>query len=151
MATVTSSLTFDPNPRARAAIERSRVMVGRAPYLTPQGRREAMRALESLDRQLLMNRVSARNAAVAIELLNRAHPSIIFGLLRDEGFAAVFAPALRELGLRGLRSRLDEVSAGNMATPIPGPIGERRHRDDLASEKRVDADGNPLPPPPGYY
>ena len=99
----------------------------------------------------MMNRLSPKNAALAIELLNRAHPSIVFGLLRDEGFATVFAPALRELGLRGLRHRLDEVAAGDMAAPIPGPVGRRRHRDDLPPEQRVDAEGRPLPPPPGYY
>ena len=148
---MTSSLSYDPNPRARAAIERARILVGRAPYLSPQGRREASRALDALDRQLTMNRISPRNAATAIELLNRAHPSIIFGLLREEAFAAVFAPALRELGMRGLRHRLDEVPAGDMAVPIPGPIGERRHRDDLPAEQRVDSEGRPLPPPPGFY
>ena len=148
---MTSSLSYDPNPRARAAIERARILVGRAPYLSTQGRREASRALDALDRQLTMGRVNARNAATAIELLNRAHPSIIFALLREEAFAAVFAPALRELGIRGLRHRLDEVSAGDMAVPIPGPIGQRRHRDELPPEQRVDAEGRPLPPPPGYY
>ena len=147
---MTSSLSYDPNPQARAAIERARILVGRAPYLSTQGRHEANRALDALDRQLMMNRVNPRNAATAIELLNRAHPSIIFSLLREEAFAAVFAPALRELGIRGLRHRLDEVSAGDMAVPIPGPIGERRHRDDLPPEQRVDALGRPLPPPPGH-
>ena len=151
MALVTSSLSYDPNPRARAAIQRARILVGRAPYLSTQSRREANRALDTLDRQLTMGRMNTRNAAIAIELLNRAHPSIIFGLLREEAFAAVFAPALRELGLRGLRHRLDEVSAGDMAVPMPGPVGERRHRDDLPDEERVDAEGRPLPPPPGFY
>lgn len=148
---MTSSLTYDPNPRARSAIERARRLIGRAGYLTTQGRREASRALDALDRQLAINRISPRNSAAAIELLNRAHSSVLFDLLRDEAFSALFAPALRELGLRGLRSRLDEVDAGDMAMPIPGPVGGRRHRDELPSEERVDAAGNPLPPPPGAY
>jgi hypothetical protein len=38
-----------------------------------------------------------------------------------------------------------------MALPIPGPIDGRAHRDELAPEERLDADGNPLPPPPGFY
>jgi hypothetical protein len=38
-----------------------------------------------------------------------------------------------------------------MALPIPGPIGDRAHRDELLEEERVDAEGNPLPPPPGFY
>jgi hypothetical protein len=38
-----------------------------------------------------------------------------------------------------------------MALPISGPIDGREHRDDLPGDDRVDAEGNPLPPPPGYY
>ncbi|MFN2483472.1 MAG: hypothetical protein ABR509_00850 [Candidatus Limnocylindria bacterium] len=148
---MTYSLDYDPNPGARAAIEQARILVGRAPYLSTRGRREATRALDALDKQLSINRISPRSSALAIELLNRAHPSIAFGLLRNEGFSSVFAPALRELGLRGIRHRLDEVDAGQMASPIPGPIGGRRHRDELPPEQRLDADGRPLPPPPGYY
>ena len=98
-----------------------------------------------------MTRSNPRSAALALELLNRAHPSIFFGLLRNEGFSAVFAPALRELGLRSIRHRLDEVPSGAMAVPISGPVGGRRHRDDLPPEQRVDEQGNPLPPPPGFY
>ena len=151
MATVTYSLDYDPNPGARAAIEQARRLVGRAPYLSTRSRREASRALDALDKQLSINRISPRSSALAIELLNRAHPSIAFGLMRNEGFSAVFAPALRELGLRGIRNRLDEMDAGEMATPIPGPIGGRRHRDELPENERVDAEGRPLPPPPGFY
>lgn len=90
-------------------------------------------------------------AARGIELLNRAHSSLAFGLLRDASFVDRFGESLRHLGLRGLEHRLDEVPGSVMARPIPGPIGGRRHRDDLPAEQRVDAEGNPLPPPPGYY
>jgi hypothetical protein len=38
-----------------------------------------------------------------------------------------------------------------MVEPIPGPIGERRHRDELPPDERLDAEGRPLPPPPGFY
>ena len=84
-------------------------------------------------------------------MLNRAHSSLLFGLLRDQAFADRFAPALRRLGLRGISDRLDEVPQSVMALPIAGPIGDRDHRDNLPPEERVDAEGNPLPPPPGYY
>ena len=62
-----------------------------------------------------------------------------------------FAPALHRLGLRGITDRLDEVPSSVMAMPIAGPTGGRLHRDDLPADERVDADGRPLPPPPGYY
>jgi hypothetical protein len=62
-----------------------------------------------------------------------------------------FAPAIRRLGLRGIGDRLDEVPHSIMALPIAGPIDGREHRDDLPAEERVDAEGRPLPPPPGYY
>ncbi len=39
----------------------------------------------------------------------------------------------------------------DLAEPIPGPTGGRRHRDDLPAQERTDAVGRPLPPPPGYY
>lgn len=148
---VFQSSGMDPTPAAGDAIQRARLLVNRAPHLTDQSRREANRALDALQGQLLRNRVHPPSAAVALELLNRAHPSIMFGLLRDESFAEIFASALRELGLRGIRHRLDEVPAGAMAQPIPGPIGGRRHRDDLPETERLDGQGNPLPPPPGYY
>jgi hypothetical protein len=38
-----------------------------------------------------------------------------------------------------------------MALPVPGPLGDRDHRDELPADERLDAEGNPLPPPPGYY
>ncbi len=142
---------MDPRAAAGDAIQRARLSVNRAPYITPRSRREANRALDAFQRQLFTDRVHAKATAVALELLNRAHPSVMFGLLRDESFCEVFAPALRELGLRPIRHRLDEVPAGAMAQPIPGPIGGRRHRDELPEQERVDAQGNPLPPPPGYY
>jgi len=90
-------------------------------------------------------------AARGIELLIRANPSLAFGLLRDAAFVDRFGAALRHLGLRGIEQRLDEVTHSVMAEPIPGPTGGRRHRDELPPEERVDAEGNPLPPPAGYY
>jgi len=135
----------------RDAIYRTRILVNRTPHFSRQTRREANRALDILDNQLGLNQVNATDAARGLELLNRAHPSLTFALLRDQDFADRFAPALRRQGLRGIADRLDEVPSSVMALPIPGPIGEREHRDDLPTEQRLDADGNPLPPPPGYY
>jgi hypothetical protein len=109
------------------------------------------RALDLLERQLGLNRTSPAEASWAIQVLMRAHASIAFGLLRDVDFADRFAPALRHLGLRGIGDRLDEVPGSIMARPIPGPTGARRHRDELPAPERIDAEGEPLPPPPGYY
>ncbi|MGH2445647.1 MAG: hypothetical protein ACRDGD_06355 [Candidatus Limnocylindria bacterium] len=142
---------LDRDARVREAIYRSRVLINRTPHFSRQTRKEANRALEALNEQLGLNQVNAATAARAIELLNRAHPSISFGLLRDSDFTDRFAPALRRLGLRGIQDRLDEVPSSVMALPIPGPIGEREHRDELPADERLDAEGNPLPPPPGYY
>jgi len=135
----------------RDAIYRTRILVNRTPHFSSQTRREANRALDILDNQLGLNQVNATDAARGLELLNRAHPSLAFGLLRNQDFADRFAPALRRQGLRGIADRLDEVPSSVMALPIPGPIGDREHRDDLPGEQRLDADGNPLPPPPGFY
>ena len=135
----------------RDALRRTRVLVNRTPHFSKSTRKEANRALDVLENQLGLNQVSAPEAARAIELLNRAHSSLLFGLLSNTDFADRFAPALRRLGLRSITDRLDEVPHSVMALPIPGPIGGRRHRDDLDPEERVDADGNPLPPPPGFY
>ena len=60
-----------------------------------------------------------------------------------------FGAALRQLGLRGIEQRLDEVPGSVMAQPIPGPTSGRSHRDELPAEERFDAEGRPLPPPPG--
>lgn len=127
------------------------MLVNRTPHFANATRREANRALDALENQLGLNQVNAADASRAIELLNRAHSSLLFGLLRNEDFADRFAPALRRLGLRGITDRLDEVTQSVMALPIPGPIGDREHRDNLPPEERVDPEGNPLPPPPGYY
>ena len=116
-----------------------------------QTRREANGALDTLARQLGRNQVSLGDSVAAVERLMRAHASLAFGLLRDPDFAERFAPALRQLGLRGITQRLDEVTHSIMAEPIPGPTGGRRHRDDLPPDERLDADGKPLPPPPGFY
>jgi hypothetical protein len=137
--------------RVRDEIYRTRVLVNRTPHFSRQTRREANRALDILEGQLGLNQVNAADAARGLELLNRAHSSLTFGLLRNQEFADRFAPALRRLGLRGIADRLDEVPSSVMALPIHGPIGEREHRDDLPAEERFDAEGRPLPPPPGFY
>jgi len=142
---------LDRDSRVRDAIYRTRVLVNRTPHFSKQTRREANRALDILEGQLGLNQVSAADAARGLELLNRAHSSLTFGLLRSQDFADRFAPALRRLGLRGIADRLDEVPSSVMALPIPGPLGEREHRDDLPPDERLDAEGRPLPPPPGFY
>lgn len=141
---------MDRDEQVRAMLFQARVLVNRTPHLSPSTRKEANRALESLDRQLGLNRVHVGEAAAALELLNRAHPSVLFGLLRSDPFVERFATPLRRLGLRGITSRLNEVPGSVMAEPIPGPIGGRRHRDELPPLERVDAEGNPLPLPPGH-
>lgn len=146
-----SPLSSDRDERARAALHRTRLLVNRTPHFTTQTRREANRAIDLLQGQLGLNQVNVTEAARGIELLNRAHPSLIFGLLQDPAFVHRFGSALRHLGLRGVEQRLDEVPNSVMVEPIPGPTGGRRHRDELAPEERVDAEGRPLPPPPGYY
>jgi hypothetical protein len=148
---VTSDAPTDPALRLSAALYRARLRVNRTPHFTPQTRREANRALDAIERQMGRNRVNLNDSVRAIELLIRAHPSIAFDLLRDEDFTERFAAALRQLGLRGIKQRLDEVTNSVMAEPIPGPARGRRHRDELPADERVDAEGNPLPPPPGYY
>jgi hypothetical protein len=137
--------------RVRDALYRTRIVVNRTPHFSRGTVKEANRALDILERQLGLNQVNAGEAARGIELLNRAHASLVFGLLRNEDFADRFAAGIRRLGLRSVSDRLDEVPSSVMARPIPGPIGGRAHRDDLAEPERLDADGNPLPPPPGYY
>lgn len=132
-------------------IHRTRLLVNRTPHFASATRKEANRALDALENQLGLNQVNMAESARAIELLNRAHSSLAFGLLRDPDFAERFAPGLRRLGLRSIQDRLDEVPSSIMALPITGPVGGRSHRDELPPEERVDADGNPLPPPPGYY
>lgn len=125
--------------------------MNRTPHLLQATRREANRAIDALENQLGLNQVNPSETARALELLNRAHPSLAFGLLRDRDFAERYAPGLRRLGLRGIDDRLDEVPSSVMALPVPGPIDGREHRDELPPEERVDAEGNPLPPPPGFY
>jgi hypothetical protein len=137
--------------RVREALYRTRLLVNRTPHFSNATRKEANRALDLLEGQLALNQVNAEQAARGLELLNRAHASLSFGLLRDRDFAERFAPALRRLGLRGIVDRLDEVPSSVMALPIPGPIDGREHRDDLPADERLDAEGRPLPPPPGYY
>ena len=61
-----------------------------------------------------------------IELLNRAHASLTFGLLRSPDFADRFAPALQRLGLRGIADRLDEVPVVGHGAPHSGT--DRRAR-----------------------
>jgi hypothetical protein len=142
---------LDRDQRVRQALYRTRVLVNRTPHFSKATRKEANRALDILDGQLGLNVVNASEAARGLELLNRAHSSLLFGLLRVDDVADRFAPGLRRLGLRGITDRLDEVPHSVMALPIPGPIEGRRHRDDLPGDERLDAEGRPLPPPPGYY
>jgi hypothetical protein len=141
----------DRNAQASTALYRARILVNRTAHLTTQARREANRGLDLLESQLGLNQVNVSEAARGIELVNRAHPSIVFDLLRDPAFVDRFGSALRQLGLRGIEQRLDEVPTSVMVEPIPGPTGGRRHRDELPPEERVDAEGKPLPPPPGFY
>jgi hypothetical protein len=142
---------LDRDSRVRAALYRTRLLVNRTPHFSRATRREANRALDILESQLGLNQVNAVESARGIELLNRAHSSLTFSLLSNEDFADRFGPALRRLGLRSIADRLDEVPSSVMALPIPGPGSGREHRDDLPGDDRLDADGNPLPPPPGYY
>ena len=142
-------LPADRDSLARAALYRTRVLVNRTPHFTTRARQEANRALDLLDAQFGLNQVNVPEAARGIELLIRAHASLAFALLRDPAFVDRFGAALRHLGLRGIEQRLDEVTHSVMAVPIPGPTSGRRHRDELPLEERVDAEGRPLPPPPG--
>jgi hypothetical protein len=141
----------DRDAPARAAIHKARVLVNRTPHFSTRTRREANRGLDMLDAQLGRNQVNVAEAIRGMELVIRAHSSLAFGLLREPGFVERFGTALRQMGLRGIEQRLDEVPSSVMAQPIYGPTGGRRHRDDLPPEERVDAYGRPLPPPPGFY
>ena len=142
---------LDRDGRVRDVLQRTRILVNRTPHFDGATRREANRALDALEGQLGLNQVQAADGSRAIELLNRAHSSLLFGLLRNQDFADRFAPALRRLGLRGITDRLDEAPHSVMALPVPGPQGDRDHRDNLPPDERLDPEGNPLPPPPGYY
>ncbi|HEX5578985.1 MAG TPA: hypothetical protein VFY43_04895, partial [Candidatus Limnocylindria bacterium] len=137
----------DRDAPARAALYRTRVLVNRTPHLSKRTRKEANRGLDLLESQLGRNQVSVSEAVRGMELINRAHSSLVFGLLREPGFVERFGPALRQLGLRGIEQRLDEVPGSVMAQPISGPTAGRRHRDDLPADQRIDAEGRPLPPP----
>ncbi|HEX2142435.1 MAG TPA: hypothetical protein VHK28_09230 [Candidatus Limnocylindria bacterium] len=148
---MTSPAPMARDARVREALYRTRVLANRTPHFNTRTRREANRGLDMLDGQLGRNQVNTAEAMRGIELLNRAHSSLLFGLLRDPSFADRFGPALRRLGLRGIEQRLNEVPSSVMALPIPGPTGERRHRDELPPDERTDAEGNLLPPPPGFY
>jgi hypothetical protein len=148
---MTAGAPPDRDARVHAAIYRTQLLVNRTPHFTTQTRREANGALDTLERQLGRNQVSTSESVASIERLMRAHASLAFGLLRDPDFAERFSPALRELGLRGITQRLEEVTNSVMAEPIPGPTRGRRHRDVLPASERLDADGNALPRPPGFY
>jgi hypothetical protein len=143
------AMTSAPTSRdaaTREALRQTRIVANRVTFGSGT-RREVNRAIDTLEAQLGRNQVNAVETARALELLNRAHPSLLFGLLRDRAVTERYAAALRELGLRGVQQRLDEVPHSVMAEPIPGPTGGRRHRDELPPEERVDAIGRPLPPP----
>jgi hypothetical protein len=145
-----TQVNLDRDSRVGEALYRTRLLVNRTPHLSRSTRKEANRAIDILEGQLGLNQVNAVAGARGLELLMRAHSSLAFGLLRNQDFADRFGVALRRLGLRGITDRLDEVPHSVMALPIPGPIGEREHRDDLPEEARVSVDGMPLPPPPGF-
>ena len=130
----------------RDALRQARIVANRVSFSSGT-RREVNRALDTLENQLGRNQPNATETARALELLNRAHPGILFALLRDRAVADRYAAALRELGLRGVGQRLDEVPHSVMAEPIPGPTAGRVHRDQLPAAERVDAVGRPLPPP----
>jgi hypothetical protein len=146
-----SSAPSDRDAPARAAIYRTRLLVNRTPHFSTRTRREANRGLDMLSAQLGRNQVNVSEAIRGMELLIRAHSSLAFGLLREPGFVERFGAPLRQMGLRGIEQRLDEVPGSVMAQPIPGPTGDRHHRDELPADARTDAEGRPLPPPPGYY
>jgi hypothetical protein len=145
-----SQASLNRDGRVRDALYQTRLLVNRTPHFNKSTRKEANRAIDILERQLGLNQVDAFDAARGVELLNRAHASLAFGLLRNQDFADRFGPGLRKLGLRGLTERLAEVPSSIMAEPIPGPIGKREHRDELPADERFDAEGHPLPPPPGF-
>ena len=145
------SAPADRDTPARAAIYRTRLLVHRTPHFSTRTRREANRGLDMLEAQLGRNQVSVSEAIRGMELLIRAHSSLAFGLLREPGFVERFGAPLRQMGLRGIEQRLDEVPGSVMAQPIPGPTGGRHHRDELPVDERFDAEGRQLPPPPGYY
>ena len=145
-----SQASLSRDDRVRDALYRTRLLVNRTPHFSKSTRKEANRAIDLLERQLGLNQVNVFEAARGVELLNRAHSSLAFGLLRDQDFADRFGPGLRKLGLRGIPERLAEVPTSTMAEPIPGPVGKRWHRDELPPVERLDAEGHPLPPPPGF-
>lgn len=141
-----TSTPLSRDDATRAALRHTRVVANRVTFSSGT-RREVNRAIDTLEAQLGRNQVNAIETARAVELLNRAHPSLLFNLLRDRAVSERFGAALRGLGLRGVQQRLDEVPGSVMAEPIPGPTGGRRHRDELPADERVDAVGRPLPPP----
>jgi hypothetical protein len=143
---MTSTTPRSRDDATRAALRQARIVANRVSFSSGT-RREVNRALDTLENQLGRNQVNATETARALELLNRAHPGLLFALLRDRSVADRYAAALRELGLRGVGQRLDEVPHSVMAEPIPGPTAGRRHRDELPAEERLDATGRPLPPP----
>jgi hypothetical protein len=145
-----SQANLNRDGRVRETLYRTRLLVNRTPHFSKATRKEANRALDTLERQLGLNQVNAAESARAIELLNRAHSSLTFGLLRDDDFTDRYGPALRRLGLRSVADRLDEVPSSVMALAITGPIEGRVHRDDLPSDERIDAAGGSLPRLPGY-
>jgi hypothetical protein len=143
---MTSTTPRSRDDATRAALRQARIVANRVSFSSGT-RREVNRAIDTLENQLGRNQVNATETARALELLNRAHPGLLFALLRDRSVADRYAAALRELGLRGVGQRLDEVPHSVMAEPIPGPTAGRRHRDELPAEERLDATGRPLPPP----
>ena len=110
----------DRDEPARAALYRTRLLVNRTPHFSKRTRKEANRGLDLLESQLGRNQVSVSEAVRGMELLNRAHSSLTFGLLREPGFVERFGAALRQLGLRGIEQRLDEVPARSWPSRFRG-------------------------------
>ena len=148
MAATMTSGPVSRDDAVRAALRETRIVANRVTFSSGT-RREVNRAIDTLEGQLGRNQVNATETGRALELLNRAHPSLLFGLLRERAVSDRFGAALRELGLRGIQQRLDEVPHSVMAVPISGPTKGRRHRDELPADERLDGSGRPLPTPHG--
>ena len=147
------TMTSQPVSRddaARAALRQVRIVANRVSFSSGT-RREVNRAIDTLESQLGRNQVNATDTARALELLNRAHPGLLFDLLRSRAASERFAAALRELGLRGIQQRLDEVPSSVMAEPIPGPTHGRVHRDELPQDSGSTRPGGHSPHPAARF
>ena len=110
----------DRDAAARAALYRTRVLVNRTPHFTTRDAREANRGLDLLDAQLGRNQVNLPEAVRGVELLNRAPPSLAFGLLRDAASWSASAPRCGSWGCAAIEQRLDEVPQLDHGRADPG-------------------------------